>query len=284
MMEAHIKQLAPILNKYENCITAIEAGMVGPWGEMHSSACANKETINKIIDAYLKNVDNIPILVRTPKMIYNYLGIALDDISSYVIKEDSIAYRLGIFNDGYLGSSSDLGTYTNRELETKWLANQTNHLSYGGEVVVPNSTLHDIDKCVLEMKLMNLSYLNQAWNDKVIKKWKNTTYNKKCGDDVNFYGISAYDYINSHLGYRFVLKKSTLSYNDKSDIKINLEIENKGFGNLLRNKKIEALEKRIKKKANKKLFGTIGVSIPTLAGARDELYYELKNIWYGKAV
>lgn len=51
-----------------------------------------------------------------------------------------------------------------------------------------------------------------------------------------------------------------------------------------RNKKIEALEKRIRKKANKKLFGTTGVAIPTLAGARDELYYELKNIWYGKAV
>ncbi len=51
-----------------------------------------------------------------------------------------------------------------------------------------------------------------------------------------------------------------------------------------RNKKIEALEKRIKKKAQKKIFGTVGVSIPTLAGARDELYYELKNIWYGKAV
>ena len=51
-----------------------------------------------------------------------------------------------------------------------------------------------------------------------------------------------------------------------------------------RNKKIEALEKRIKRKANKKLFGTIGVAIPTLARARDELYYELKNIGYGKAV
>ena len=54
MMEEHIKQLSPILNKYENCITAIEAGMIGPWGEMHSSACANKETINAIIDTYLK--------------------------------------------------------------------------------------------------------------------------------------------------------------------------------------------------------------------------------------
>lgn len=51
-----------------------------------------------------------------------------------------------------------------------------------------------------------------------------------------------------------------------------------------RNKKIEELERRIKKKAQKKIFETKGVSIPTLAGARDELYYELKNIWYGKAM
>lgn len=50
-----------------------------------------------------------------------------------------------------------------------------------------------------------------------------------------------------------------------------------------REKKIEELEKRIRKKANKKLFGTTGVKIP-IAQARDELYYELKNIWYGNAV
>lgn len=50
-----------------------------------------------------------------------------------------------------------------------------------------------------------------------------------------------------------------------------------------REKKIEELEKRIRKKANKKLFGTIGAKIP-IAMARDELYYELKNIWYGNAV
>lgn len=50
-----------------------------------------------------------------------------------------------------------------------------------------------------------------------------------------------------------------------------------------REKKIEELEKRIKKKANKKLFGTIGVKMP-IADARDELYYELKELWYGKIV
>lgn len=50
-----------------------------------------------------------------------------------------------------------------------------------------------------------------------------------------------------------------------------------------REKKIQELEKRIRKKANKKLFGTTGIKIP-ISRARDELYYELKNIWHGNAV
>lgn len=50
-----------------------------------------------------------------------------------------------------------------------------------------------------------------------------------------------------------------------------------------REKKIQELEKRIRKKANKKIFGTTGVKIP-IAKARDELYNQLKSIWYGNAV
>lgn len=50
-----------------------------------------------------------------------------------------------------------------------------------------------------------------------------------------------------------------------------------------REKKIEELEKRIRKKANKKLFGTTGAKIP-ISKARDELYYDLKTLWYGNAV
>ena len=50
-----------------------------------------------------------------------------------------------------------------------------------------------------------------------------------------------------------------------------------------REKKIQELEIRIRKKANKKIFGTTGVKIP-ISRARDELYYELKDIWYGNAV
>ena len=47
-----------------------------------------------------------------------------------------------------------------------------------------------------------------------------------------------------------------------------------------REKKIQELEKRIRKKANKKIFGSMGAKIP-ISKARDELYLELKKIWYG---
>ena len=50
-----------------------------------------------------------------------------------------------------------------------------------------------------------------------------------------------------------------------------------------REEKIQELEKRIRKKANKKLFGTTGVKIP-VSKATEELYNELKNIWYQKAI
>lgn len=51
-----------------------------------------------------------------------------------------------------------------------------------------------------------------------------------------------------------------------------------------REKKIEELERRIKKKASKKIFRDNGIKIPTLKEARGELYYDLKELWYGKAV
>jgi len=37
------------------------------------------------------------------------------------------AYRVGIFNDKYLASKSDLDTYKLREKEVKWLKNQVKH-------------------------------------------------------------------------------------------------------------------------------------------------------------
>ncbi len=239
MIVTHITQLAPVLNKYPNTLTAIEVGLVGPWGEMHTSTIANAETINTLIETFLTTTEEIPILVRTPKMIYNYLGITIDDLATYTIPSDSKAYRLGLFNDGYLGSDSDLGTYSNRETEVNWLSQQTSHLPYGGEVVIPSSTLHDIENCLPEMFLLDLSYLNIEWNYEVIDKWEASTYTEAAGTDSLYYGKTAFEYIQNHMGYRLVLKDSVFTYSeDLSSLNIDFNVQNVGFGNLNREKQL----------------------------------------------
>ena len=240
-IEKHIEQLSPVLNKYSAAITAVEVGLIGPWGEMHTSTIATPANISAVFDAFLSHTVGLPILARKPKMIYDYLHITLNEIDDFNIEKTDAAYRLGIYNDGYLGSATDLGTYTDREKEIEFLSSRlTNHLPFGGEVVMPNSTLHDIENCVAEMSKIHLSYLNTEWNDQVINKWKNSHYTSDCGDDALFYGQTAFAYIEQHMGYRFVLTDSVFEYSDKFDkLNVKLNLKNVGFGNLNKTKRAQ---------------------------------------------
>lgn len=239
LMTEHISAVSAVLNRHTDALTAVEVGMVGPWGEMHSSKLATPEVITALADAYLTALDERPVLVRTPKMIYDYLGITVNDLDGYV-EPDGRSKRLGLFNDGYLGSANDLGTYTDRAKETEFLAKRGG-LPYGGEVVVPGSEFHDIDKCTPEMFLMGLSYLNYEWNNDVVqKKWKNSKYTKKCGGDSLYYGQSAFTYIRNRLGYRFVLEGAELEEKD-GGLNVSAKIKNVGFGELTRVKTADLL-------------------------------------------
>lgn len=241
VMRQHVAQVCAVLNKYGSTVTAIETGLIGPWGEMHTSAAANTAHISSLIDAFLTNTSDIPVSVRTPKMIYDYLGITADKIRDHVIAPTVKAYRLGLYNDGYLGSESDLGTYSDRRRDIEFLSRQTAHLPFGGEVVVPDSPLHDIETCLPEMFEINLSYLNSAWNNAVIDKWKTTYYTKACGADSRYYGKTAYEYIENRLGYRFVLKRSVISFPAPDALDIALKLQNVGFGNLNKTKHSELI-------------------------------------------
>ena len=229
----HVEQVCAVLDDHENTVTAIETGLIGPWGEMHTSSIANAAHISPIVDGFLTHTANIPILLRTPKMIYDYLGISSDDAANRTIAPSEKAYRLGLYNDGYLGSDSDLGTYTDRQRDVEFLSRRTSHLPFGGEVTVPDSTLHNIETCLPEMNKLHLSYLNSLWDNRVIDKWKKSYYTQECGNDSLYYGKTAYDYIANHMGYRYILKNSVFSYSDKfNELKIELTLQNVGFGNL----------------------------------------------------
>lgn len=238
----HIEQIGSIIKNFPDVLTAVEVGMIGPWGEMHSSAIATKDNFNALIAAWLKNTDDTtPILARRPKMIADYLGINVKELENRIAKKDTDEYRLGVFNDGYLGSASDLGTYVNRDIEVKWLSNQAAHTPFGGEVTIQGSEYNKINFAAKEMFLTHTSYLNELWNDKVIAEWKNTIYDEKAGTDNKYYGKTAYEYIRDHMGYRFTISDIVFPIKPSKNIKIKFNVTNNGFGNLLKDKTCELL-------------------------------------------
>ena len=241
MIEMHIKQLSTVLNKFYYTLTAIEAGMLGPWGEMHTSDIATEANKAKVFKYWLLNTKNIPILARTPKAIFYYFGKNLEQMEKYEIKEDDEGYNLGVFNDCYLSSDTDVGTYRyNRTREVNWLSRQNEHLPYGGETCKVDK-ISDLDNAIPEMYKLGLSYLNIDYNKNVITKWKNLTYDSSLGKDSIYYGVSGFDYIKTHMGYRLVLRSLNITYKKGDKFELNINIDNVGFGNLIKPKNIDII-------------------------------------------
>ena len=200
MILKHIEQLGPIINKHLDVLTAVEAGMIGPWGEMHSSEMATEENKAKILKYWLENTKDIQILTRTPKTIYAYFGKTEKEIDDIKIDKSDIAYRLGLFNDCVFSNEKDYGTFKDREKETKWLSTQNDHLAYGGEVCAEH-VMNNLEMCLPEMYLLSLSYLNYEYNKKVIiEKWQNLRYNSTLGKDSLFYSVTGDEYIYCQMG------------------------------------------------------------------------------------
>ena len=229
MILKHIEQFTPILNEHKNMISAVECGLVGPWGEMHSSVIANQDTYNKILDVYLKHLDkDLNLLVRRPQFIYLYYGYSLKNLSSFNYKIN----RLGCFNDGYLGSSSDYGTFNDRDIEIDFLSKINTNNPYGGECIKADSEYNQLSWACSEMFKTNLSYLNEHWDPDVVNRWKANSY--KLNDPL-YSGLTEFDYINNHLGYRLVCEN--LKYQSTNKLDLILKIKNVGFGEIYRNKK-----------------------------------------------
>ncbi len=141
MVLRHIEQIGEsgLLTEYEDVISFVETGMVGAWGEQWGGKYTSLEHKAQVLDAFLNiTPDSIPVTIRTPntfrQWLSDYCGITTSAADmSYSISDPVLAAkaaRVGLYNDGYMGSDSDLGTYSNREGETAWLHTAP---SYGGE-------------------------------------------------------------------------------------------------------------------------------------------------------
>ena len=110
--------------------------------------------------------------------------------------------------------------------------------------------MSNLEKCLPEMFLLKLSYLNGGFLKDVIDKWKGLVYN----------------YIERHLGYRLLIKSLSVNYEEYSDYEMKIKLRNVGFGNMLKTKKIDIIytdmkDKEISRKNVGKYKGELSIEI-----------------------
>ena len=109
----HMDQAAEIVNRYASSIYLMQGCFIGNWGEMHGSYFADSQSIQTLI-THLHQViaPSIYLSVRTPAQWRTITGLYDVPAKFPAFQEHPpIAGRLGLYNDGMLGSASDLGTY-----------------------------------------------------------------------------------------------------------------------------------------------------------------------------
>lgn len=252
----HVEQLAPVLSKNTDVIVALEMGMHGAYGEMHSDTSITYDRVAEAVNLMLRNTPpELKILTRTGNYSAKVLGFDNWGVDFHIdgekfaeiakAKGDTM-YRVGMFNDGYLGTQYDYGTWGAdcktsicREEGVAWLEKYSVNTPYGGEALTTASGYQVINTpefLAYEGFRTHTSYLNIQWNNNLIDGWKKSHFE---GKDFEYDGskidsLTGFKYVNDHLGYRFVLRESWLSDTVGADgiLRTKLRIQNVGFGNL----------------------------------------------------
>lgn len=223
--QRHLEQLKPILHANADVIAVVQAGFMGAWGEWYFSSQGtgngiSQNTKNALIDQLL---DAVPaerfVQLRTPEYKTKYLG----DSQALTAEEaftGTPKARLGHHNDAFLYQADNMGTYSNREKDMAYLAQECLYLPNGGETDVYKEDVYKGwatgDKAQAEMAQLHYSYLNQGYAELTLNHWRQD---------------GSFDKLDMHMGYRFQLVNATFADSATADdsLAIEINIANVGY-------------------------------------------------------
>lgn len=236
----HMDQIGPVVNRYADAVFLLQSTFTGSWGEMNATNYGTHADVRLLMTHLAQVTDpSIYLAVRTPSQLRGVTQTRTP-VSADTAFDGSIESRLGLYNDGMLGSNSDLGTYDDtpnadtaapedkgtREEELAFQDALCQFVPNGGEAVI-NNPYNDLENALVDLAKMHVTYLSCEHDSAVLNKWRDSVYH---GDDC-FDGVTGYEYISAHLGYRYMVADSAFTYDalDKNSGVLTLTIQNKGF-------------------------------------------------------
>lgn len=229
----HMRQLGPVIAAHADNIIVHQGIFVGSWGEMHDSKFLSENAVCELYETLVSACGNkVRIAVRTPmqhrfimKYLTRYMGTGNADTDTDNAYMDTDILRPALYNDAILSSEDDMCTYAGGR--AAWADYQDEVCAYavcGGEAIHDNP-LNDYDNAVKELANMHITYLNRQYDMAVLDKWRSN---------------NGYDYIGTHLGYRFVVTDTAAGRDAEEEtgsktqtgvgsIYINVRIANRGF-------------------------------------------------------
>lgn len=231
----HMEQTGPIVADYSDRIFTLQGLFIGNWGEMNGTPFTGNEDIQILAETLFRATEGkVYMAVRMPM----FWRRAVKERNRVCVNGIFLEDRLGLYNDGMLGSYSDYGTYGNEsgvssgELEP-W--NRKEELAFqdilcasvpqGGEVIIDNE-YNDIENAVTDFRKMHVSYLNRDFDQNVYNKWRGQiVHTGDCFD-----GMDGMSYMERHLGYRLFIDGADISYDWwKDELKLAVALKNSGF-------------------------------------------------------
>ncbi len=221
-METHLQQLQPILEGNSELIAFVQAGMIGAWGEWHSSSNGldtpeNRDAVYDLLVTYLPAGKFIQI--RTPGFVDELVGLDTNPIDDSTAFSGTPRARIAYHNDAWISSPTDMGTYPSDPVEMETLKseieNHTKYAPWGGESAALDTNYTASAYVLAEAARFHATYLNAEYHPDVINQ---LTAN------------GSWDEIQKKLGYRIELVSATLPDSLAAGSAFSFEIRLKNSG------------------------------------------------------
>jgi hypothetical protein len=230
-IEMHLDQLKPIFEENEDVMAFVQAGFIGPWGEWHSSTNGLETTYykTKVLEKMLSVIPReIMVQVRTPRYKQEIFGTN-QPLSQDLAYSGENRARVGHYNDCFMASEDDYGTYTNVEADKQYINQETLFVPAGGETCppVPDDYPTGCSVARSTMRQLRWTYLNLDWYQPTLNGWRSA---------------GCFDEFQRELGYRLAIISARFQKEAGEDknLDISIRILNKGYAPLY-NYKITSL-------------------------------------------